>query len=82
VIPDLNQISTVAAGYYHSLAISVRPRWDVNGDHVVNILDLALVGNHWGETGVPGWIPEDVNADGVIGILDFATLGLHWGETW
>jgi alpha-tubulin suppressor-like RCC1 family protein len=82
VIPGLSSISVIAAGYYHSLAISVRPRWDVNGDHVVNILDLALVGMHWGEAGAPGWIQEDVNSDGVIGILDVAMLGVHWGETW
>ena len=43
---------------------------DVNGDGFVNVLDMILVGQHFGETGAPGWIPEDVNCDGVIDVRD------------
>jgi hypothetical protein len=56
------------------------PDWDVNEDGNINILDVAQVGLHWGETGDPGWIREDVNNDGSIDILDVAVIGLHWGE--
>ncbi|MDR3578022.1 MAG: cohesin domain-containing protein [Anaerolineaceae bacterium] len=53
---------------------------DVNGDGVVNISDLALIGLHWGETGAPGWIPEDVNKDGKVGLSDVGILGICWGS--
>ena len=52
-----------------SVTISTAP-WDVNGDGFVNVLDMILVGQHFGETGAPGWIPEDVNRDGVINVRD------------
>jgi hypothetical protein len=34
--------------------------WDVNGDGVVDIGDVVLIGLHLGETGPPGWITADV----------------------
>jgi hypothetical protein len=61
---------------------SQTPAWDVNGDHVCNITDIAKIGNHFGETGTPGWIPEDVNKDGVINILDIVYVGNYFGQTW
>lgn len=51
---------------------------DVNTDGAVNVLDMILVGQHWGETGVAGWIPEDVKADGLINVLDSILIGQHW----
>ena len=61
---------------------SQTPAWDVNGDHVCNITDIAMIGNLFGETGTPGWIPEDVNKDGVINILDIVYAGNYFGQTW
>jgi hypothetical protein len=58
------------------------PDWDLNGDHICNIGDVVAIGLHWGQTGTPGWIPEDVNNDGSINIVDVVVLGLHWGESW
>lgn len=79
----LSNASRVAAGFAHSLVLLAnRPPWDVNGDHIVNILDLTLVGSRWFQMGPPGWIPEDVQPDGVINILDLTLIGAHWGETW
>jgi hypothetical protein len=64
---------------YHSLFISLGGiTGDVNGDGHVNVLDFVLVGQHFGETGPPGWIPEDVNVDGQINVLDMILLGQHW----
>ncbi len=62
--------------------IVTRPVWDINGDHVCSIGDLVLIGLHWGETGTPGWMPEDVNADGVIDIQDIEIIYMHFGQTW
>jgi hypothetical protein len=51
---------------------------DVNDDGKVNVLDMILVGQRWGQTGDPGWIPEDINCDGIINILDMISIGQHW----
>ena len=51
---------------------------DVNGDGHVNVQDLVRVGQHFGETGAPGWIPEDVKVDGVINVQDMVVVGQHW----
>lgn len=51
---------------------------DVNTDGEVNILDLILIGQHWGETGPPCWILADVSCDGVVNILDMILVGQHW----
>jgi alpha-tubulin suppressor-like RCC1 family protein len=80
----LAQAVGVAAGSYFSLALqpSPRPAWDVNGDHVGDIADIAQIGLHWQEAGAPGWIPEDANIDGIVDIGDVALVGSHWLETW
>jgi hypothetical protein len=54
------------------------PDWDVNADSKTNVLDMITVGQHWGEMGVAGWIPEDVNEDGKIDVLDMILVGQHW----
>jgi hypothetical protein len=51
---------------------------DVNGDGSVNALDMIRVGQHWGETGVGGWIREDINQDGTVNVLDATLVGQHW----
>jgi len=51
---------------------------DVNNDDHVNVLHTVSVGQHWGETGSPGWIPANANDDGVINILDMIIIGQHW----
>ncbi len=52
--------------------------WDVNGDGTANVLDMILVGQHWGETGLTGWIREDANEDGTVNVLDMIIVGQHW----
>ena len=51
---------------------------DVTNDGSVNVLDMIRVGQHWGETGTSGWIPEDVKEDGEINVLDMILIGQHW----
>ena len=51
---------------------------DVNGDGRVNVLDMILVGQHYGETGPPGWTREDVNWDGAINDLDMTVIAKYW----
>jgi hypothetical protein len=52
--------------------------WDVNSDAAVNVLDIIMVGQHWGEVGTAGWIREDVNKDGTVDVLDVTLIGQHW----
>jgi hypothetical protein len=52
--------------------------WDVNGDGKANVQDMILVGQHWGETGLTGWILEDTNEDGNVDVLDIIVIGQHW----
>jgi hypothetical protein len=54
------------------------PDWDVNADSKTNVLDMIRIGQHWGEMGVVGWMPEDVNEDGNINVLDMILVGQHW----
>jgi len=52
---------------------------DVNDDGRVNVLDMILVGQHWGQSNTtPGWIPEDTNFDGEINVLDMICIGQNW----
>jgi hypothetical protein len=58
------------------------PSWDVNGDHLCNVLDLISVGSKSGQSGTPGWIPEDINRDGFVSVLDLIAVGNHAGQSW
>ena len=49
---------------------------DVNGDMVVNILDLVAVADHFGTTD-PRY---DVNYDGVVNILDLVIVANHFSQ--
>jgi hypothetical protein len=50
---------------------------DLNNDGTVNILDLSILLNGWGKTGVPG----DLNGDGAINVLDLSLLLTNWTKT-
>ena len=69
IVGDINGNAISITVNNGSVTISTAP-WDVNGDGFVNVLDMISVGQHFGETGAPGWIPEDVNRDGVIDVRD------------
>ena len=50
------------------LKAEARPTADVNGDGVVNVLDLVIVANAFGEAA------PDLNGDGVVNILDLVIV--------
>ena len=52
---------------------------DVNGDGVVNIFDLVLIGSHLGKQGQN--LVEDVNRDGIVDILDLVLVAGMFGDT-
>jgi len=51
---------------------------DVNMDGSVNVLDMILISNDFGQTGTHGWIREDVNNDGFVNVLDLITTAQHF----
>jgi hypothetical protein len=53
---------------------------DINGDGLVNVLDIIDIAQHWSEHGTGGWIEQDVNEDGVINVLDVILIGQNWAE--
>ncbi|RKU26138.1 hypothetical protein C6499_13995 [Candidatus Poribacteria bacterium] len=55
------------------------PRWDVNRDGEVNILDLILVAQDIGKTSGTH-LRTDVNADGTRDIQDLVLVASHLGE--
>jgi len=63
---------------------SVSPQllpWDVNQDGVVDVLDLVVVGRHFGKHISDPILPNpDVNGDGQVNILDLVMVGKHFGE--
>ena len=50
---------------------------DVNGDGVVNILDLVKVSNAFSQR---GRVPEDVNGDGIVNIQDLVWVSGAFGQ--
>jgi hypothetical protein len=49
---------------------------DLNGDDLVNVLDLLALLAAWGASDVP----EDLNGDGTVNVLDLLDLLAAWGE--
>ncbi len=63
-----------------TLMVKDRLIWDVNGDGLVNILDLILVARDFGKT-ASVYSRTDVNRDGVVTILDLVIVAQHLGES-
>ena len=56
---------------------SFKPRYDVNKDELVNILDLILVSQNLSQAD-----PQtDVNGDGMVNIFDLIAVSQHLGES-
>ena len=54
--------------------------WDINNDGIVDIRDLVLVSNSFGED-MPAHPKVDVNKDGKVNILDLLLVAAHLGES-
>lgn len=61
-------------------SVFIYSQYDLNADGTVDILDLLMVANKYGETGAVGWIKEDVYPDGTINVLDLVMISNNWGD--
>jgi len=59
------------------LEVRVIPPGDLNGDFVVNVLDLIIMLLDFGDC--PPACPSDVNGDGTVGVLDLIILLENFG---
>jgi len=66
------------AGYLYCLGTAAD--WDINCDGSIDVLDMILIGQRWGEHGEPGWIKEDVNKDGNVNVLDMILVGQNFNS--
>jgi hypothetical protein len=48
--------------------------YDFNGDGQINQADTDILSSKIGQSGAPGWIPEDLNSDGHINALDISLM--------
>jgi len=58
-----------------SIDIFVKKPGDIDGNGVVNVLDLLDLLASWGEQGGPA----DINGDGIVNVLDLLILLGNWG---
>jgi YVTN family beta-propeller protein len=52
---------------------------DLNDDEAVDVLDMVMIGNSFGQTGSD--LPTDQNQDGVVDIYDLILVGKNFGKT-
>ena len=50
--------------------------YDINKDSIIDVSDLTIVGQHYGEEN-PTY---DLNHDGVVDVGDLVMIGQHFGE--
>jgi len=86
---DFNRLSDSEwNGWIENGSVPPRPFWvnsyiypgsrDMNGDKKIDILDMIVLGQRWGQKGPPHWIAADVNSDGTVNILDIILVAQHW----
>jgi len=57
---------------------------DINGDGIIDIMDLLIIALAYGsQPGDPHWDPDaDINNDEIVDIMDAVIIGVNFGKTW
>jgi hypothetical protein len=63
---------------FQKFALSVTIPGDINGDGIVNILDVSQILANWQSTVPPAPSAPDLNGDGKINVLDFSIVAANW----
>ena len=91
ITPTIKANATIVSGETDTIdnefidgTVYIKVPGDANGDQVVDIIDLGMLGGSWGSRiGDLDYDPRvDFNQDGVIDIIDLGILGGYWGYPW
>jgi hypothetical protein len=77
-VPVPGEVDTANNYIANSTRITVTIPGDLNGDGVVNGLDLAILAANWLQNVPPANANADIYGDGVINGLDLAILASNW----
>ncbi len=66
----MQKLQVTLAGSYHP--------GDANGDGIVNLADLQILGDNWQST-TATWATADFTGDGNVNLADLQILGDNWG---
>jgi len=71
-----------ADNLYVDGTVKIKMMGDINGDGIINILDILIAATAFGSMpGDPNWNPEvDLDNNGLINILDIVQIAVHFGE--
>ncbi|MBC7261413.1 MAG: hypothetical protein H5T63_05320 [Chloroflexi bacterium] len=72
----------VLAGQGDYIGFAVQAMADVNGDGIVNLLDLVAVALAYRASGPVVGPRADVNRDGVVNLLDLVLVSRNYGRSW
>ncbi len=72
---------TLAVTYTdNSVLATVAIPGDTNLDQVINLADLQILGDHWGNQSAT-WIMGDYSGNGIVDLADLQILGDHWQQS-
>ncbi len=63
-----------------STNISLHRLADINGDSVIDLIDLSIFGSDWDNTGTLNSPLSDMNNDGIIDLTDFSIIAKEYGN--
>lgn len=80
VVPDE---ANTANNVYVDGTVKIKMQGDINGDGIVDVFDLSIVGTAYGSfEGMPAYDPEaDINKDGLVDARDLAVVTINYGNT-
>jgi hypothetical protein len=70
--------ATPGATFGATLLTGISVPGDLNGDGIVNGLDINEVATHWLQTGTRLTVPGDANGDGITNGLDIQLIATNW----